>query len=201
MKDLVKKDVFKKQEFYDFIRKAFKEGTIPLNKAEFERCFSIETTDGYPCFVYKFGKEEDDVVMLFFYETFCVVPQRYVKNLKNDELCNINLLNLDYQKLLAKYSNDSIYLEILQAEVQIRYNINMSILQSLAQRDFCKEGYNEEYGKFKNQEEVKKSINNFSKKFNEVNSFIEEKLKHQNKEYDFSETKKTKTAQKELNKI
>ena len=99
-------------ELYQFVSRAFKDGCVPQDSKAFFNCFSTETTDGSLCFANQFGKGENDVAMLFFYPTFCAVPIKYRKNLRNGEYCNISLLILEYQRMIAEKTNS---VELLQA--------------------------------------------------------------------------------------
>ena len=125
--NLIKK--VKETELYEFIKKAFKDGAIPSDMNEFQKCFSHETTDESLCFAYQFGKGEDDASMLFFYPCFCAVPPRYHKNLRNQEYCNIHLLILEYQQIFASKIDDVEYLKELLFTIKQKYLVNMTIIE------------------------------------------------------------------------
>ena len=200
MKDLVAKDFFKKDELYEFIKETFKEGTVPQSKEEFEACFSDNTTDGSLCFANQFGKGEDDAVMLFFYPTFCAIPPRYNKNLRNQEECSVGLVVLEYQKLLASHTDNLSHLELLKEEIDRRQNMAFLSFDFYRERSFRMFSFNEEG---KGRESLKETVESYKRlisKNSEVSAFVGERmsaLKNQS-EYDFSEPTTVKDDKKRL---
>lgn len=189
MKDLTTTDFFKQNEFYEFIKNTFKEGTVPQDEDDFMACFSNNTTDGSLCFANQFGKGEDDAVMLFFYPTFCAVPPRYNKNLRNQEECNIGLVVLEYQKLIAKHTNKLSYLEVLKEDMERRNDGSRLMMEFHMERIFRQRHFDGEVNAEKSPEEIVKSYQNLSSKYEEVKIFVEERIAtlKDESEYDFSE--------------
>lgn len=200
MKDLVAKNFFKKNELYEFIKETFKEGTVPQSKEEFEACFSDNTTDGSLCFANQFGKGEDDAVMLFFYPTFCAIPPRYNKNLRNQEECSVGLVVAEYQKLLAAHTDNLSHLELLKEEIDRRQNMAFLSFDFHRDKNFRMFSFNEED---KGREALKETVESYKRlisKHSEVRAFVDERmsaLKNQS-EYDFSEPTTVKDDKKRL---
>jgi len=200
MKDLTTVDFFKKNEFYEFIKNTFKEGTVPQTQEEFEACFSNNTTDGSICFANQFGKGEDDAVMLFFYPTFCAVPPRYNKNLRNQEECNLGLVVLDYQKLIAKHTNKVSYLETLKEDMERRRDGSFLMFDIQRNRSFRMGPDVECTSEKQTRKEIAKSYERLFSKQKEVMSFVEERIAtlKDESEYDFSEPKSSQEETKRL---
>ena len=184
MQEMTPLDFFKNNEFFEFIKNTFKEGTVPEDPEEFMACFSNNTTDGSLCFAYQFGKGEDDAVMLFFYPTFCAVPPRYNKNMRRQEECNVGLTNLEYQSLIIKHADKLPYLEVLKEDIERRKD-GAFLSMDLYREQCIKRGPwdCEEVNK------IVESYKNLFSKFDEVEKAIEEKIAtfSSESEYDFEE--------------
>lgn len=163
---------------HEFILNAFKDGTVPLDKDKFEGCFNYNTTDDSLCFANQFGEGRQDVAMLFFYPFFCAVPQIYRKNLRNQEYCNFELLDLEYQFQFAKISEDLVYLKALREEVEIRHGNNLAFIQYDVYKNshFPVEDdeFEEECGQ--NVGEMKQSIAKYSAKLKKLIKYLDHKI-------------------------
>ena len=163
---------------HEFILNAFKEGCVPQSKEDFESCFNYNTTDDSLCFENRFGEDRQDVAMMFFNPFFCAVPQVYRKNLRNQEYCNFELLDLEYQFQLARFSCDLSYLKDLREEVYIRHGNNLAFIQYDVYKNshFPAEDAEFEENSGQNIEEMKKSISNYRTKFKKILKFMDQKI-------------------------
>lgn len=171
--DLIKREpLFEENELVQFISNTFKDEMVPKDKETFLKCFNHETTDGSLCFSYKFGKDEDDWAMMFFYPTHCAVPIPYQKHLRNDGYCNLCLLVLNYQFMLAEKLEDINYLLNLQYEAMVRYG-NTNFLRVNAERFL-----DDEDGKDREtiRRERKESLAEYETRFKQFDDFITEKI-------------------------
>ena len=181
-------------DLYNFIHNAFKEGAVPNDLNTFRKCFNDNTTDGSLCFAYDFGTGKDDTAMLFFYPYFCAVPQRYHKNLRNQDYCNINMLVLDYQFELAKIVADVDYLHELKQQAGIRYTNSMAFMQydvykrshRPSEEDFSEEDFDNFSLK-----DINLSIDVFKTRFKGLMNFIDERISQLTLNYNIEEQNDT----------
>lgn len=175
--DIVRKDFIEKNELFDFIKNAFRDGTVPTDKEEFMACFSTETSDGSLCFARQFGEGEDDAVMLFFHPFQCLVPPRYQKHLKEDGPFAMRLLVLEYQKLLASKTDSQAYLSQLAEEMEMTFDINRDSLGAVVYqrfKDSLFEGKEETPTQIAN--EVAKGFAKYQLKYEEVKAYVDGKV-------------------------
>ena len=106
-----------------FVINAFEDRCgIPKDLEEFKRGFTNETTDGSLCYVHQFGEGENDVAMVFFYPEFCLVPERYRDNLKFKDSIAMDLVELNYQRMLIDNATieDRDALQSLNVHIEVR---------------------------------------------------------------------------------
>ena len=165
-------------DIFDFVVNAFVDGAVPTNKEEFKKCFSNETTDGSICFANKFGKAENDVAMLFFYPTMCMIPPKYQKNMRDRCEVKMTLLQLDYQAMIAKYIEDPRRLNEIYEDAERRY---------LFARKECSEtigryglsalfGRSSESKRKQVETKMKMNISALDKRFVNLSNYIAEKI-------------------------
>lgn len=178
--NLITIDTFEENELHKFVKNAFKDRTVPEDLEEFKACFSCDTTDGSPCFAKEFGEGEDDAVMLFFYPFHCAVPPRYHKNLRDERLCNVCNLVLDYQSFLAKHSNNLHYLESLRDVIEQRHEINVAAIEFDLSRHFScsrmEEDHIDENLKARGESALEEDLIAYTKKFEETKAFVDDKI-------------------------
>ncbi|MBE7075506.1 MAG: hypothetical protein E7375_00355 [Clostridiales bacterium] len=178
--DLIRIDAFEGNELHEFVKKAFKEGTVPSNVEDFKECLNCDTTDGSPCFARQFGEGEDDAVMLFFYPHYCAVPPRYHKNIRNQGFCNVSSLVLEYQLFLAEHSNNIQYLQTLHDVVEQRFSANLAAIEHELSRHFSGPRFEEdridEITKNRGANALEDDINAYLEKYNRVLAYVDSKI-------------------------
>lgn len=118
--------IINSDELHQLVFDTFKEGTVPADKNEFIVLISNkDTTDGSYCFSNIFGDDnKDETVMFFLHPTCCKIPPRYRHNMKNHEFFAMELINLDYQLMLAKISDNSSYLQLILDDAKEVHDLN-----------------------------------------------------------------------------
>lgn len=164
-KQLKIKDDQKFQHLYCFLKDAFKEGLVRGDAEDLKKCFSYDAKDK-SLYFYQQGETKDQDLMLIFYHYYCFIPLKYRRHLRNEGPCNMHILRLNYQKVLAEHFFEEVEdLSILFEIVEKTHNIGDSPSR-------YKDIFSRPDGAT-----IFRSFTDFEKTHAKVHSFIKRKLK------------------------